>query len=238
MNLTIEEFLERYVAGYLLSDLRAMLAVPAPEPGKYGACGFSIVLVTLAGVELMGFLTSDQDFNPNYGRQYFRQFWSEFLYPEDQDRIAAAGSIYNLVRHGLAHTFLTKPGIIVSTQRHGTKNHLSRLADGSLQIDACALADDFMRAFKDRVMPMLSVLARRDAMQGQLERFQRAYTTDSERLSQAFERLPSAEPEPWIYVPSGEVSADNTLINSPTVPPSSSGLAGFISTSLRIEDED
>ncbi|MGE5836006.1 MAG: hypothetical protein ACM4AI_16110 [Acidobacteriota bacterium] len=49
----IEAFLERFVEGYLFGDLESMAQVRL-EGRKYGNCGYSMVLVELAGAELLG----------------------------------------------------------------------------------------------------------------------------------------------------------------------------------------
>jgi hypothetical protein len=56
--LTLGEFLERYVEGYLFADLQSMAAVKVPA-GQYGALGYPMMMTALAGVELLGALTSD-----------------------------------------------------------------------------------------------------------------------------------------------------------------------------------
>jgi hypothetical protein len=48
----IEAFLEQFVEGYIFEDLASMESVP--NRGRYGNCGYSMVMVALAGVELLG----------------------------------------------------------------------------------------------------------------------------------------------------------------------------------------
>src|SRR5262245_27868124 len=85
-GMKVQEFLERFIDGYLLGDLRTMAQVPPPPAGEYGACGFSMVLITLAGAELLGALVSPTPFNPYHGSRYFERFWKEFMYPDDGAR--------------------------------------------------------------------------------------------------------------------------------------------------------
>src|SRR4051794_14911172 len=128
----IEDFLKLFVDQYLLRDLASMAAV-SPPPGETGACGFSMVLVTLAGCEMLGSITYPRPFRPSEGGRHFAHFGGDALSPTAPVRADLAETIYKLVRHGLAHAFITKPRILV-TKTAGTVNHHCRQADGSLTV--------------------------------------------------------------------------------------------------------
>ena len=211
----IEDFLERFVEGYLFGDLRAMSNVPAPAPGAYGACGYSMVLVTLAGSELLGSLVYSEPFNKRDGDKYLEHFWQEYLYPDDSRRKALSTTLRALVRNGLAHAFLTKPSIVVSTQREGTKNHLAKDGSGTLYFDAITLADDFRRAYSARVAPRLAVPEQRDALQAQLELIHREYSNDAARHAIIIGDAPNVDlNEAYPFIPSGQaVPTDASPIN-------------------------
>ena len=210
----IEDFLKQFIEGYLLPDLASMAAV-TPSAGETGACGYSMVLVTLAGCELLGALTFSEPFRPSQGSDHFAHFWQDGLYPTDRLRSELAPAIYKLVRHGLAHAFVTKPLILV-TKNKGTKNHLCRDAAGVLTIDCLALADDFRAAYNERfVIPQVQTAHGRSALQRQLDLMHTRHTEDSESHVTRIGSVPDVDPtEAQQFIPSGQV-----MINSPTLPP-------------------
>src|SRR5689334_16115349 len=74
--MNIADFLEQYVEGYLFEDLTSMEPIRAGQGKECGAVGYPMVAATLAGIELLGALTSAKTFDPiRGGRQYFRSFW-------------------------------------------------------------------------------------------------------------------------------------------------------------------
>src|SRR5689334_14597119 len=70
----IEEFLERFVEGYLFSDLRSLADIKLPGSASFGAAGYPMVASTMAGIELLGALTSGETFQPKRGRRRFNEF--------------------------------------------------------------------------------------------------------------------------------------------------------------------
>jgi hypothetical protein len=209
----IEDFLKRFIDQYLLRDLASMAAV-SPPPGETGACGFSMVLVALAGCELLGSITYPKPFRPLEGRRHFAHFWRSAMYPTDAVRADLAETIYKLVRHGLAHAFITKPRILV-TKTAGTVNHLCRQPDGSLTVDCLALAHDFRRGYEQFVLARMSTPSDRAALQRQLDDIQNASWDDSAEHVIRIGSVPDADPnEAQRFIPSGQV-----MINSPSLQP-------------------
>lgn len=218
----IEDFLKQFIDGYLLADLAAMSAV-TPPPGQTGACGYSMVLVTLAGCELLGALTCSRSFNPFEGSEHFAYFWRNGLYPTDSVRAALAPTAYKVVRHGLAHAFVTKPMILV-TKNKGTKNHLCRDTSGVLTIDCLALADDFRSAYERLVIPKLQTISERAALQQQLDLMHTQQSKESDAQAILIGSAPVGDPTEGLqFIPSGQVMAKPTVpipsgvarINSP-----------------------
>jgi hypothetical protein len=165
----IDAFLERYVDGYLLSDLAAMapLQVPAGQPGSLG---YPMVMTTLSGIELLGVLTSAARFSRSSGEARFCEFWGSYLYPGSDRRLAEA--VYGLVRHGLAHSFMTKPLILVTKCWHG--GHLTKPdAPYELLIDALWFADHFKVAYT-RVRAAMDT-AMEERMQARLSEIRKDY---------------------------------------------------------------
>jgi hypothetical protein len=212
----IEGFLKQFIEDYLLRDLDSMAAV-SPPPGQTGACGFSMVLVTLAGCELLGALTHTRPFHPRNGAEQFYHFWRNGLYPNDRVRADLAPAIRKLVRHGLAHAFVPKPLILV-TKNKGTKNHLSCDAEGVLIVDCLTLAEDFRTAYEQFVKPKIQT-GERSWLQKQLVLIQTEGTEQAEEeVALRIGNLPRTDPtEAQYFIPSGQVSI--TSVNSPTLPP-------------------
>jgi hypothetical protein len=133
------DFLERDVDGYLFEDLNSMAAVRLPSDKCYGGVGYPMVMTALAGVELLGALTSGDEFKTwKHGDRRFCKFWRDYLYPNEPARQEVDQLVYSLVRNGLAHTYMTKGTIIVSKSCRG--DHLCRDNSGQrLFVDAIAL---------------------------------------------------------------------------------------------------
>jgi hypothetical protein len=62
--------------------------------------------------------------------------------------------MYKFVRHGVAHSFMTKPMIRVTKHRDGA--HLCRTSDDILFVDALTLADDFETAYRQQLRPKIA----------------------------------------------------------------------------------
>ena len=136
--------LEVDVEGYLFHDLDEMLRDDLH-------IAYPLLMATCAGIELIGKLVA-QDTHPNRGSEKcFLDYWANYLYAGDKNKGYLGELIYNLVRHGLAHTFLVKPYIAVA--RHDIQDmHLcwgeTENGDRRLFIDAAQLADDFKDSYR------------------------------------------------------------------------------------------
>jgi hypothetical protein len=155
--MTLDQYLERYVEGYLFGDLHSMAAVKVRGP--YGGVGYPMVMATLSGIELLGVLTSDVGFDKKKrdGDKRFRDYWQQYLYRNHPARQRIANAIYELVRHGLAHTYTAKPTFVVT--KHGDGRHMSwsPTDDGeSFWIDARIFADELIESYEQRVKPRLT----------------------------------------------------------------------------------
>lgn len=221
--MTIDDFLERFVEGYLLGDLRSMERVRLQPGESYGACGYSMVMVAAAGTELLGGLVYPHTFNPSSGRQHFTHYWKQFLYPY-APRVDAAGLMYVLVRNGLAHTFVTKPDVLISTHEEAAK-HLAVTEAGTLRIDAHVLASDFRESYFGPFRRHLATQHGRDQAQSQLDALIQAYGDETRIFEPTIRSLPVAPPQlEWKFIPSGEVHYEQHIhpsgyspVNSPTV---------------------
>src|SRR5262245_20741877 len=116
--MSLEQYLKHFIEGYLFEDLRSMAAVKLAPTRKYGGVGYPMVMSTLAGIEVLGVLTSDKEFTGWKGNKSFRDFWRDYLYPHRPERQDIGGAIYELVRHGLVHSYITKPSFTVTKCNH------------------------------------------------------------------------------------------------------------------------
>ena len=213
--MNIEEFFRRYVEGYLFEDLDTMRRAEPHDGQVYGRCGYSMVLVSMAGIELLGTLVADQHFSYRKGDDRFLAFWRDYLYPGDAKRADVGEAIRRLVRNGLAHMFLPKPGIVVSTEGTATANHLVRGDSGELLVDAHRLAHDLRAAYMSRVRPLLSDPVRVAQMQTRLNEIIESGTVESNDHVLLLSTLSAHDGTPFTLVPSGERTIQ---VNSPTVP--------------------
>ena len=145
----LRDFLRTFVDGYLISDLRAMLAVRPTGDSRFGALGYPIVASTCAGIELLGTLSCEPkaavDFNE--GRRYFRWFWQNWMCT-DEGRRDLADPVYELLRNGIAHSFVGRPRVEVGRFGGSRDMHLTRKPRSEvLHVDADALANDFVNAY-------------------------------------------------------------------------------------------
>lgn len=150
----LNAFLQKNVEGYLFEDLRTMRAASLPPGKQAGAVGYPLLMTAFAGIELLGALLSPGEFNKDKGAQYFGSFWRDYLYSNDSSRAAAGDTLYQLVRHGLAHIYVTKGNVWVV--KHVPAMHLVRTDDGSIWVDAVQLADDLEESYKSRVKPLIA----------------------------------------------------------------------------------
>jgi hypothetical protein len=152
-----EGFLEQFVDGYLFSDLASMAPIGL-LPGKdKGAVGYPMVATTCAGMELLGALLAEKTFRPDQGHAHFVRYWNKVIGTVRPEYLTIGGLpelTYKLVRHGLAHNFMTSPGILV-TKREPRSRHLEvNRAAQSLTIDCLHLLEDFRRSYHEIVKPI------------------------------------------------------------------------------------
>lgn len=154
--MTIHEFYEKFIEGYLFSDLENMSRLK-PINNSYGAAGYPMLITTLSGMELLGALVQErgEQFSPssNAGRVYFLDFWEQYL-SQSYSEYSGLGNIFRaLIRNGISHTFLAKKGVAVTK---GT--NLRPIIDKeneTLVVDAVTLYEDFREVVKNRVKPIL-----------------------------------------------------------------------------------
>ena len=177
------EVLERILDEYLVKDLLAL---------RETRVGFPTLMTVFAGVELLGSLLSDREFGTDDAD--FQYYWTQYLYPrstrprtEREARI-----IYEFARHGVMHHFFPKGKIGVTGSDPG--GHLTCDADGVLILDVKVLVDDFVRAYRERVEPILATTSgspSRATMEKRLDDIRKVGNQRTAELYDVF-RMPSA----------------------------------------------
>lgn len=176
MQIDLEDFLEQYVAGYGLEDLKSMSAVPARQIGHTltGGVGYPMLQTAFAYVELLGYLSCPSALDPKSpadSRQAFKYCWEEYIYPT-KPRRDVAEQVYVSIRNGLAHVAMPKGGVIVT--KNAPHLHLTwNPAEQKLTVDASEFAVDLCAAYDQRFKPKLATL--RSQMQQQLDRLINEY---------------------------------------------------------------
>lgn len=132
-----------------------MSRVTLPPGQDAGAVGYPMVSTTMAGIELLGTLTSIRTYRPDAGDSHFSWFWANFLnrlHPEYSKK--AAQPLRDLVRHGLSHIFLTAAGVQVT--KGDRRRHLRYYPSHRLIfIDCLQLFDDLQDSYVRGVRPIV-----------------------------------------------------------------------------------
>jgi hypothetical protein len=152
----LDDFLERYVNGYLLSDLLTIKEKVQPTI-EHGNAAYLMTAAICSGIELLGTLTTTQETLPacascgkpeQFRNKFpFEHYCKHYLAKVDK-RYAELGPIVReLIRNGIAHSFATK-GKIAITRVGSEKEHLVRMSDeGFLVINADVFYDDFKKSY-------------------------------------------------------------------------------------------
>lgn len=198
-TLSLDTCLSVVIEGYLLNDLKSMK--DDIEWKDLGAVCYPMLMAILAGSELLGRLTGGN--TSRAVAHYWTTFMSQ-INPLYADLEAVA---QELLRNGLMHTYLTKPGVGVVRKIPGA--HLTT-DDGVILLDCCVLADDFRESYLRHAKPY--VCSERDAAERHvLQVHQDATQARSSRTLAAIDvtRFPRTIAAPGvgrisgIYVPTG-----------------------------------
>jgi hypothetical protein len=205
-RMTLDEYLEQFIEGDLLEDLHSMAPVRLAEGKRYGAVGYPMVMTVLSGIEVLGVLISRSRYNANNGAARFGEFWKQYMYCDRPAFQRLDSLMYDFIRHGLAHAFMTKP--MVRVTKHRDSAHLCRTCDHVLCVDALTLADDFEIAYQQRLRPIV-VREFKDNMERRFHELRTAYWQERESKIHHIAKVP---------VQSSIGSNVTTRINSPSLP--------------------
>ena len=156
--MTIKQFLNKHVEGYLFKDLRTMNKIKLHRRRKMGGVGYPMVATILAGMELLGGLLQSSRFNMSAaaGYSYFDNYWNNF-FSRNEPKYSRFGNIFRqLIRNGIAHTFLTKTGIWIT--KDDAVNHLKMFTESRnnyMIVDVQELFQDFVNSYERFVRPIV-----------------------------------------------------------------------------------
>lgn len=193
--MTIDDFLKRFVEGYLFHDLESLSKITLPTGQNDGAAGYPMVATTLAGMELLGSLlmpTTDAFDPKNKSNDYFLNYWDNYL-SKGYAQYTGLGRLFRqLMRNGIAHTFVAKPGIFVEK---GSNRQMSiDTTRQEIYIDCNVFFKEFEDTYWKLVKPIVDGTASSPAttkanVQTKLDDISRVYSVDSIRLFGAVQTL-------------------------------------------------
>lgn len=191
--MTIEDFLKKFVEGYLFHDLESMAKIELPDGQDDGAAGYPMVSTTLAGVELLGelLIPNTDPFNPTAGNAAFLNFWDNYLSVEYPCYTGLGRLFRQLMRNGVSHTFVAKPGIFVE-KGSGRQTSIDT-GRQEVFVDCNVFFRELEDVYHKRVKPIVdstasSPLTTKANMQTRLDNMAAAYSADTNRL---FASLPT-----------------------------------------------
>lgn len=197
---TLNQFLERYIEGYLFADLASVQnGVGANENGN---ASYLMLSGLCAGIEFLGYVMG-RECEVHHGlistAHSFEDFCDEYLVPIDA-RYHAFGAIgKKLIRNGIMHNFATKGMIGVTRRGDRSATHLVRYTDEAvIIINPDYLFEDLKKAYYEFVVPKL----RADSMIR--NRANRNYTAlrdqDARIIAATVSRVVvELEEWPWLY---------------------------------------
>ena len=186
--MTIDDFLAKFVKGYLLHDLESMAQISLPPGQNDGVVGYPMIATVLAGMELLGWILSPGNivFDPAGGSNgYFLNFWNNY-FTKQYPQYSNLGRLFRkLMRNGIAHNFVAKSGIIV---QKGSGQIVSiDSARQEIYIDCIVFYKEFEDTYHKLVEPIVNNLASsslttKKDMQQRLDDLSLNYSSEAQRL--------------------------------------------------------
>ena len=160
--MTIEDFIDHNLTGYLFSDLDTMANFELLEGRKYGGVNYPMLMTILAGIELLGALVNPRGSVKKInnkkvieGDAHFVHFWQRYLSEDNLKYKGLNNLFYHLLRNGIAHTFIAKHNIYVYKS---SPHHLSyEITKPELVVGCKEFAKDLKTTYEKRIVPILSV---------------------------------------------------------------------------------
>ncbi|HUD07685.1 MAG TPA: hypothetical protein VMQ52_01255 [Candidatus Saccharimonadales bacterium] len=150
------EFFKQIVDEYLFLDLKNMVEIQQKAGEPAGAASYPILATCVSAMELLGGLLSSEDYSDNQSKSkgYFEHYWNEYLIKVNPAYSRYLDLFWQLVRHGVAHTYIAKTAITVTKGKKDS--HLVLYSDNTrFNIDCQVFYEDFLKSYNDQVKPLL-----------------------------------------------------------------------------------
>jgi len=228
----IDKFFGQFVEGYLFGDLQSMANVTVPRDKTYGGVGYPMVATTLAGMELLGqlLMPNADKFDPNRGNDYFLNYWDNYFSKNNPEYTGLGRIFRQLVRNGISHTFVAKPGILVEK---GTNRQMSiDTTRNEIYIDCVVFYKEFEESYLKFVKPILdgspgTYITTKTNMQARLNSVGVTYSGDSTRL---FSTLPTLNQSTIDVSRRSQVPVSPYFVSQGVRASGASGLRGPVAT--------
>lgn len=141
-----EEFFTRIIEGYLFHDLKNMAELKQKRGEPAGAAGYPMLATLCSGIELLGSVFQQEEtYNRWNGQKYFNYYWVSFLEDVNPRYRGFENIFWNLIRHGVAHTYFAKVGVSVTKSK--PRAHLVKVGE-ALNVDCTTFYRDLLKAYK------------------------------------------------------------------------------------------
>lgn len=190
----VSAFAEKVIEGYLFKDLENMVELQ-PKPGQdKGAVGYPMIMTICSGIEVLGALLYPNPIKKltnNIGRDHFRHYWDNYLVAHKSSvYLGLAELVYSLVRHGVAHSFIAKGGVLVYKPRPSTiipenLRHMNvDVSRQTISINPVEFFKDFSNSYFGLIKPIIFSSARnplKNDMQARLNELLSSYEAQAKK---------------------------------------------------------
>jgi hypothetical protein len=164
-----------------------METITVPAGQTSGGVGYPMVSTTLAGMELLGelLMPNIDAFDPHKGNDYFLNYWDNYFTIQNSAYRGLGRLFRQLMRNGISHTFVAKPGIMVEK---GTYRQMSiDITRQEVYIDCIVFFREFEDSYRKLVRPILDSTAAspkttKQNIQTRLDDLATIYSNDSTKL--------------------------------------------------------
>ncbi|MEX0748873.1 MAG: hypothetical protein WD467_02760 [Candidatus Saccharimonadales bacterium] len=195
----LDSFLDKYIDGYLLSDIKT-IKDKIPRDNHPGNASYLMTSALCSGIEFLGFLLRQpQEGQEVNGSFAFEHYCKNYLKNIDS-RYEAFGIIgRELIRNGIAHSFVTKGKVGITRRGDRDDTHLVRYADKKLVIiNPDFLYEDFKKSYLEYAKPRLAETGDlRNRAETNYQRLKDKYNEEIDRIEQATKN--KLDDWPWLY---------------------------------------
>ena len=212
-----ENFFQRIIDDYLFLDLKNMSELTQKEGEGGGAASYPMLAACVSGMELLGGLLYKKDYSHTRDWNYFEYYWNEYLIKINPAYEPYGKMFWDLVRNGVAHTYIAKAAITVT--KENPANHLVFHGKNKFNIDCTEFYKDFLKSYESLVKPKLKA---EDSFTAQIDKNIGILLQESDDFSkEVFSKIKN---------PGTPIATKTTEIFSPT--PSGIGLSTTMTTTM------